>query len=189
MLLRLLGDRQGNVIEIGSGTGQHVVTFAVALPNLTWWPSDPDPSHLASIDAWRAERDLANVEAPIALDASASDWRLDQDGRPPSRDIEAIVGINVLHISPWSVSLGLLRAAARYLKPDGLLIVYGPFLRDGVHTAPSNAAFDVHLRQQNEQWGVRDTADLKAAARESGLGLAEIIDMPANNAMLVFEHA
>ncbi|MEM8951273.1 MAG: DUF938 domain-containing protein, partial [Pseudomonadota bacterium] len=75
------------------------------------------------------------------------------------------------------------------LKPDGLLIVYGPFLRDGVHTAPSNAAFDVHLRQQNEQWGVRDTADLKAAARESGLGLAEIIDMPANNAMLVFEHA
>ena len=189
VLLRLFDDKAGNVIEIGSGTGQHVVTFAAALPNLTWWPSDPDPLHRASIDAWRAERDLPNVEPPIDLDASASDWRLDQDGRPPSQDIDAILCINVLHISPWPVSLGLVRAAARYLKTDGLLVVYGPFARDGVHTASSNAAFDAHLRQQNDQWGVRDIADLKAIAAENGLETTEIIDMPANNSMLIFGHA
>ena len=188
VLLRLLGDKTGNVIEIGSGTGQHIVAFAGALPNLTWWPSDPDPLRRASIDAWRKERDLANVRMPTDLDAAASDWKLGQDGRPPSQDVVAILSINVLHIAPWSVSLGLLRSASRYLKADGSLIVYGPFARDGVHTAPSNAAFDAHLRQQNEQWGVRDSTDLNAVARRNGVELSEIIDMPANNAMLVFDH-
>lgn len=152
MLLRLLGGRTGNVIEIGSGTGQHLVTFAAALPNLTWWPSDPDPLHRASIDAWRAQRDLANVRLPVDLDAAASDWTLGQDGRPPSQNIDAILSINVLHIAPWPFSLGLIQAAAQYLKADGVLVVYGPFARDGAHTAPSNAAFDAHLRQQNDEW-------------------------------------
>ena len=189
VLLHLLGDKTGNVIEIGSGTGQHVVTFAAALSNLTWWPSDPDPLHRASIDAWRARHGLANVRPPVDLDAAASDWTLGQDGRPPSQDIDAILGINVLHIAPWPVSLGLIQTAARYLKADGRLVVYGPFARDGVHTAPSNAAFDAHLRQQNDQWGVRDRADLHAAALENSLELTEIIDMPANNTILVFERA
>ena len=189
VLKRLLGDRTGDVIEIGSGTGQHVVTFAAALPDLTWWPSDPNPSHRASIEAWRAERDLFNVRPAIDLDAAAPDWRLDQAGRPPGRDIDVLLAINVLHITPWAVSLGLLSGAARHLKAGGLLVVYGPFARDGAPIAPSNAAFDAHLRQQNGQWGVRDIADLKAEALENGLELAEIIDMPANNNTLIFEQA
>ncbi len=106
VLLRLLGDRTGDVIEIGSGTGQHVNTFAAALPNLTWWPSDPAPSHRASIDAWRARCGLANVRRPIDLDATSSDWKLGEIGRPPSQEIDAILVINVLHIAPWRVSLG-----------------------------------------------------------------------------------
>ncbi len=187
VLLRLLGNKTGNVIEIGSGTGQHLVTFAAALPNLIWWPSDPDPLHRASIDAWRAQRGLANVRLPVDLDAAASDWTLGQGGRPPCRDIDGILGINVLHIAPWPVSLGLIRAAARYLNANGILVVYGPFVRDGVHVAPSNATFDAHLRQQNDQWGVRDIADLNAAALKNGLKLNEIIEMPANNTTLVFQ--
>lgn len=186
VLLRLLGDKTGNIIEVGSGTGQHLVTFAAALPSLTWWPSDPAPSHRASIDAWGARCGLANVKRPIDLDAAASDWKLDEIGRPPSQEIDAILVINVLHIAPWPVSSGLMQAAARYLKSDGVLIAYGPFAQDGVHTAPSNAAFDAHLRQQNDWWGVRDRADLNTAAKENGLKLAEVIDMPANNTTLVF---
>ena len=187
VLLRLLGDKTGNVIEIGSGTGQHLVTFAAALPNLTWWPSDPAPSHRASIDAWGARCGLANVARASDLDATTSDWKLDEIGRPPSQEIDAILVINVLHIAPWPVSPGLMQAAARYLKSDGMLIVYGPFAEGGIHKAPSNAAFDAHLRQQNEQWGVRDIADLDAAAKTNGLKLAERLDMPANNTTLVLE--
>ncbi|MGI9487124.1 MAG: DUF938 domain-containing protein [Geminicoccaceae bacterium] len=187
VLLRLLGDRTGNVIEIGSGTGQHVITFAAALPHLIWWPSDPAPSHRASINAWRARRGLMNVRRPIDLDAAASDWKLGEIERPPSQEIDAILVINVLHITPWPVSLGLMQGAARYLKSDGMLIVYGPFAQGGVHVAPSNAAFDTHLRKQNDGWGVRDSADLNAAATTNGLKLAEMLDMPANNTTLVFE--
>ncbi len=187
VLLRLLGDRTGNVIEVGSGTGQHLIAFAAALPNLTWWPSDPAPSHRASIDAWRSRSGLANVKRPIDLDATALDWKLDETGRPTSQEIDAVLVINVLHIAPWPVSPGLMQAAARYLKSDGMLIVYGPFAERGVHKAPSNAAFDAHLRQQNDQWGVRDIADLDVAAKTNGLKLAEMLDMPANNTTLVFE--
>ena len=187
VLLRLLGDRTDHVIEIGSGTGQHVITFAAALPNLTWWPSDPAPSHRASINAWRGGSGLANVRRAIDLDATTSDWKLGETGRPPSQGVDAILVINVLHIAPWPVSLGLMQAAARYLKSDGMLIIYGPFAKDGVHRAPSNATFDAQLRQQNDQWGVRDSADLDAAATTNGLKLAEILDMPSNNTTLVFE--
>jgi hypothetical protein len=187
VLLRLLGDKTGNVIEIGSGTGQHLVTFAAALPNLTWWPSDPASSHRASIEAWGSRSGLANVRRPIDLDATTSDWKLDEIGRPPGQVIDAILVINVLHIAPWPVSLGLMQAAARYLKLDGMLIVYGPFAERGVHRAPSNATFDAQLRRQNDQWGVRDIADLDAAAKTNGLKLAERLDMPANNTTLVFE--
>ncbi|MGI9501236.1 MAG: DUF938 domain-containing protein, partial [Geminicoccaceae bacterium] len=149
VLLRLLGDKTGDVIEVGSGTGQHLVTFAACLPNLIWWPSDPNPSHRASIDAWRARHGLANVRLPIHLDAAASEWKLGEIGRPPNQETDAVLVINVLHIAPWPVSLGLMQAAARNLKSDGMLIVYGPFAMDGVHRAPSNATFDAHLRQQN----------------------------------------
>ncbi len=187
VLLRLLSDKTGNVIEIGSGTGQHLIAFATALPNLTWWPSDPAQLHRASIEAWGARSGLANVRRASDLDAKTSDWKLDENGRPPSQEIDAILVINVLHIAPWPVSPGLMQAAARYLNSDGMLIVYGPFAEGGIHKAPSNAAFDAHLREQNDQWGVRDIADLNAAAKTSGLKLTERLDMPANNTTLVFE--
>jgi len=179
----------GNVLEIGSGTGQHVVAFAEKTPKLTWWPSDPNDKHLASIDAWRRHRGLANVRPPLRLDLSgldqaASDRRSDQpDGLPHS--FRAIVCINVLHIAPWSVTEGLLRCASSSLEEDGQLFVYGPFMRDGRHTAPSNAAFDASLRRENTAWGVRDTAAIDAQAQRLGLRLAEVVEMPANNFVLI----
>ena len=188
-LRRLLGDKTGNVLEIGSGSGQHVVTCAATLPDLVWWPSDPDPQHRASIEAWRASSALENVRPPVDLDAAALDWLLGQDGRPPANDIAAILAINLLHIAPWSAAVGLLAAATSYLDRDGVLIIYGPFTRNGVHTAPSNAAFDAYLRRQNAEWGVRDIADLEALAAMNGLELAATIDMPANNVMLVLERS
>ena len=188
-LQRLLGDKTGNVLEIGSGTGQHVVTFAATLSHLVWWPSDPDPQHRASIEAWRASSALENVRPPVDLDAAALDWQLGQEEQPPANDIAAILAINLLHIAPWSAAEGLLAAATRYLDKDGVLIIYGAFARNGAHTASSNAAFDAYLRRQNAEWGVRDTADLEALAAMNGLQLTEIIDMPANNAMLVFERS
>jgi SAM-dependent methyltransferase len=188
-LQRLLGDKTGNVLEIGSGTGQHVVAFAVTLSHLVWWPSDPDPQHRGSIKAWQASSALENVRLPVDLDAAALDWQLGRDGRPPANEIAAILAINLLHIAPWSVAEGLLAAAKRYLDKDGVLIIYGPFARNGAHTASSNAAFDAYLLRQNAEWGVRDTADLEALAAMNGLELAEIIDMPTNNVMLVLEHS
>ena len=185
VLERVLGARSGNVIEIGSGTGQHVVAFARALPRLTWWPSDLAPEHLRSIEAWRRHGGLGNVEPPVMLDAAQADWRLGEAGRPPRSELAAILCINVLHIAPWAVAEGLMHAAARYLRADGYVIVYGPFSRDRSHTARSNAAFDAALRAQDPTWGVRDTADLEALALSQGLRLTETIGMPANNLTLV----
>lgn len=184
-LERLLGDKTGNVLEIGSGTGQHVVTFAATLSHLVWWPSDPDPQHRSSIKAWRASSALENFKPPVDLDAAALDWQLGRDRRPPANDIAAILAINLLHIASWSAAEGLLAAATSYLDRDGVLIIYGPFARNGSHTASSNAAFDAYLRRQNAEWGVRDTADLETLAAMNGLQLTEIIDMPANNVILV----
>ena len=188
-LQRLLGDKTGNVLEIGSGTGQHVVTFAATLSRLVWWPSDPDPQHRASIEAWRTSSALENVRPPVDLDAATPDWLLGRDGRPPANDIAAILAINLLHIAPWSAAEGLLAAATIYLEKDGMLIIYGPFVRNGAHTASSNAAFDAYLRRQNAEWGVRDIADLEALAAMNGLEIAETTYMPANNVMLVLERS
>ena len=188
-LQRLLGDKTGNVLEIGSGTGQHVVTFAATLSHLVWWPSDPDPQNRASIEAWRASSALENVKPPVDLDAAALDRQLGRDGQPPANDIAAILAINLLHIAPWSAAEGLLAAATSYLDKDGVLIIYGPFARNGAHTASSNAVFDAYPRRQNAEWGVRDIADLEALAAMNGLELAEATDMPANNIMLVLERS
>jgi hypothetical protein len=179
-----LADATGDALEIGSGTGQHVVTFAAQTPGLTWWPSDPNDNHCRSIEAWRRHAGLANVRAPLRLDMSAADWRRDQPPDLPA-SFRAIVCINVLHIAPWSVTEGLLQCAAAALPSDGRLFVYGPFMRDGRHTAPSNAAFDESLRRGNPEWGVRDTAAIGEAARVRGLRLADIVEMPANNFVLV----
>jgi hypothetical protein len=175
----------GDVLEIGSGTGQHAVAFARRSPYLTWWPSDVHAPNLDSIAAWTRHEGLANLCPPQQIDLTKSDWnwRNDQAG---SRPLLAILCINVLHISPWSASQNLFSGAGRLLRADGRLLLYGPFMRDGVHTAPSNAAFDATLRAENPEWGVRDLRDLCALASEAGLSLIQLTPMPANNLVLAF---
>ena len=179
-----LDGRAGDALEVGSGTGQHAVAFARQSPAVTWWPSDLNANHLASIAAWRADAALSNLRAPLRLDLGDPQW--DTGEAAPPANLLAIVCINVLHISPWRVSENLLAGAGRLLQPDGRLFVYGPFRRDGAHTAPSNAAFDASLRSQDPAWGVRDTRDLAALAEQNGLQLAEAAPMPANNFTLVW---
>ena len=179
-----LQGRTGDVLEVGSGTGQHAVAFASRWPGVTWWPTDLNDNHLRSIAAWRALAKLNNVKAPVRLDASQNDWRLPELGLPSP--FVAIFCANVIHISPWKVAEGLFAGAARHLAADGRLFLYGPFKRDGQHNAPSNAAFDESLRRQNPEWGVRDIAELRALATANQLRLAQISEMPSNNAILTF---
>jgi len=181
-----LEGRSGDVLEVGSGTGEHVIAYARNAPGVTWWPSDVHPRHLASIAAWRAHARLANVQAPARVDLLDAAW----DAALPMPDrLIAIVCVNVLHISPWRVTENLLAGAGRRLRPDGRLFVYGPFRRDGAHTAPSNAAFDASLRAQDPAWGVRDTSDIATVAERRGLRIADIAPMPANNFTLVITRA
>ncbi len=183
-----MGEQTGDVLELGSGTGQHAVEFARQAPRLTWWPSDTYPSHLASIDAWRRHAGFANLRAPQRIDLTDPDWTWAANGQACGK-LTAILCINVLHISPWRVSQNLISGSARLLRDSGRLIVYGPFMRDGAHTAPSNAAFDASLRAENPDWGVRDVRELSALALDAGLKLEEIVPMPANNLVLVFARA
>ena len=180
-----LTQQDGDVLEIGSGTGQHIVAFARKAPRLTWWPSDILEAHLRSIEAWSAEAALSNLRKPQILDLTNAGWRPDGIEVP----LTAIICINVLHISPWSVSENLLSGAARLLRPGGRLFVYGPFMRDGVHTAPSNASFDESLRAGNPDWGVRDIGELSDVAVRHGLSAIEPTPMPANNFVLTVIHA
>ncbi|HEY1473437.1 MAG TPA: DUF938 domain-containing protein [Pseudolabrys sp.] len=175
----------GDVLELGSGTGQHVSTFAQRSPQLTWWPSDIYPSHLASIEAWRHHTGLANMRAPQRIDLSNPAWFWMAESHTGGA-LAAMLCINVLHISPWHVAQNLIGGAGRYLAGNGRLFVYGPFKRGGQHTAPSNAAFDASLRAENPDWGVRDVADLNGLAQDAGLKEAEIVPMPANNLVLMF---
>ena len=168
----------GTVLEVASGSGEHVVHFAAAFPHLDWQPSDPDPAGLASITAWSAEAGGANVAPPLALDAAAPCWPVDR--------ADAILCINMVHISPWAATLGLFAGAARLLAPGAPLILYGPYIDPDVPTAESNLAFDASLRARNPDWGLRDLDRVKAAARGAGLTFAERRAMPANNLMLLF---
>jgi SAM-dependent methyltransferase len=177
----------GDVLEIGSGTGQHAAEFARQAPGITWWPSDHLDSHLRSIAAWRTHSKLPNLRPPIRLDASKPSWPLTELGLPET--FVAMFCANVIHISPWAVAQNLFAAAGRHLAPDGRLFLYGPFRRDGVHNSMGNEAFDKGLRSENREWGVRDTADLRKLAERNGLRLAELVEMPANNAILIFERA
>ncbi len=189
VLSRWLEDKPGNVLEVGSGTGQHVVEFARRSPHILWWPSDIDERNIESIEAWRRHAHLGNVEAPRRLDLTAPDWGLSGEDSATLSALTAIFCANVLHISPWAATDGLMRGAAQRLQPEGRLFVYGPFMQGGRHTAPSNAAFDASLRARDPAWGVRDIDDVRAAAHAQGLVLAEIEPMPANNMMLIFECA
>lgn len=183
-----LGTQEGDVLEVGSGTGQHACEFARRAPQLTWWPSDIQPAHLASIAAWRRQAGLANLRAPQAIDLGDPAWSWQGDGGTGGK-LAAILCINVLHISPWRVAQNLFAGAGRQLRPGGYLFIYGPFKRDGAHTAPSNERFDATLRAENPDWGVRDIGDLSALAQKAGLSLSETAAMPANNLVLVFARA
>ena len=186
VLQRYLAGQSGDVVEAGSGTGQHVVDFARHFPDIVWWPSDLNEVHLKSIAAWRAHAGLENIRAPLRLDLSDSAWCREWPGgsAPP---LLAVFCANVIHIAPWQVAEGLFAGAARTLRPDGRLFLYGPFKRDGKHTALSNAVFDTSLRDRDPEWGVRDIGDLEKLAASVGLVLVEAAEMPANNLVLVFE--
>jgi hypothetical protein len=171
----------GLVLEIASGSGEHVVHFARAFPALDWQPSDPDPDALASILAWSGQAALTNLRPPVMLDAGAPDWPVDH--------CEALLCINMIHISPWEAALGLLRGGARILPAGGLLYLYGPYMRDGVETAPSNLAFDASLKARDPRWGLRRLEDVTAAADGEGLAFERLVEMPANNLSLIYRKA
>ena len=171
----------GLVLEIGCGTGEHAVHFAEAMPSLTWLPSDPDSDSRASTASWIQFTELSNVLPPLDIDVCAKSWGVEQ-----TAPFDAIVSLNMVHIAPWAASLGLFAGAGRLLRVGGLLFLYGPFMRDGVHNAPSNAAFDASLKARNPSWGLRDIAELERVGESSGLSLRETIEMPANNMSLVF---
>lgn len=187
MLVPLLAGRRGDLLEVGSGTGEHAAALAPVLPGLRWWPTDPDPDQRASIDAHAADAMAPNLRPACALDAAA-DWPLGEPGVPPT-PLAAIFSANVLHISPWAVTEGLLRNAARHLAAEGLLILYGPFALDGRHTGPGNADFDASLRQRNPAWGVRDLTVVAALAAAWGLVLTRSVPMPADNMINLFARA
>lgn len=171
----------GLVLEIASGTGQHVAHFAANLPGLKWQPSDPNTASHPSISAWVAEAGLANVHPPLALDVTADVWPVDEAA--------AILCINMIHISPWAATEGLLRGAARLLPAHGVLYLYGPYKRSGHHTAPSNAEFDASLKARNPEWGVRNLEDVLTLASQHGFECAEVVEMPANNLSVVLRRA
>ena len=186
VLQRYLAGKSGDVVEAGSGTGQHVVDLARHLPEITWWPSDLNAQHLKSILAWRAYAGLQNVRPPLRIDLSDSEWCAEMHNGNGPANLLAVFCANVIHIAPWRVAEGLMAGAARYLHDDGHLFLYGPFKRDGKHTALSNAVFDTSLRERDPEWGVRDIADVEQLANGVGLALIEIAEMPANNLVLVF---
>jgi SAM-dependent methyltransferase len=181
-----LRGNSGDVFEAGSGTGQHVVTFARQTPDIQWWPSDFNEAHLKSIAAWRAHTQLANVHAPRRIDLSDPAWPLALQADDGPRELLAVFCANVIHIAPWRVAEGLIAGAARALRPKGRLFLYGPFKRDGKHTALSNAVFDTSLRNGDPEWGVRDVEEVAATAKRAGLSLREIVEMPANNLIVAF---
>ena len=176
-VLRRVLPPQGLVLEIASGTGQHAAHCAAHLPGLVWQPSDLDTGAHASITAWAAHGGLSNVRPRLTIDVTQEPWPLER--------ANAIVCINMIHISPWDASIGLMRGAERLLPPGGVLYLYGPYKRGGAHTAPSNAAFDESLRQQNPAWGVRNLEDVAALASRHGFDLEEVVEMPANNLSVI----
>jgi SAM-dependent methyltransferase len=189
VLQAFLAGKSGDVLEAGSGTGQHVVHFARQTPDINWWPSDYNAQHLKSINAWLIHAGLPNIRPPLRIDLSDPAWCPQlHDGSGPG-PLLAVFCANVIHIAPWRVAEGLFEGAGRYLRADGRLFLYGPFKRDGKHTALSNAVFDTSLRERDAEWGVRDIADVEKLAAGVGLALVETVAMPANNLILAFERS
>jgi hypothetical protein len=179
-VLREVLPPRGTVLEIASGSGEHAVFFAGEFPRLRWQPTDADPGALESIEAWRAEAGRGNVLPPLGLDVQREPWPAGAEGA------DAMVCINMVHISPWQATEALMRGAGRVLKDDAPLVLYGPFLVPGVETAPSNLAFDASLRGRNPEWGLRDLEVVTAEAARHGLRRERVVQLPSNNLSVVF---
>ncbi|TSC25196.1 DUF938 domain-containing protein [Corallococcus sp. Z5C101001] len=177
-VLREVLPASGTLLEVASGTGQHAAFFARAFPGLTWQPTDAEPEALESIDAWCAGEGLANVLPARVLDASADTW--------PVAHADAMLCVNMIHIAPWTACQGLMRGAARVLRPGGRLVLYGPYFVEGQQTAPSNIAFDESLRARAPSWGVRELGAVAAEAARNGLQRERVVEMPSNNLTVVF---
>jgi SAM-dependent methyltransferase len=180
-VLRRVLPAAGVVLEVGSGSGEHAAFFAAELPGLIWQPSDVDADNLASIAAHAAEARRTNLRPPLRIDAAAVPWP-----GVETASVDAVLCVNVIHIAPWPVCEGLVAGAAAALKPDGRLILYGPFMRGGRHTAASNAAFDRTLKARDPRFGVRDLGNVDAEASARGFSLDHVVAMPANNLTLIF---
>ncbi|WP_373546463.1 DUF938 domain-containing protein [Chamaesiphon sp.] len=190
-VLRQVLPPTGTILEISSGTGEHAIFMAPRLAPRYWLPSDPNPDARASIAAWQQSAPCDNIYPPIDLDASSSQWLVESEELPncdlQQHPITAIVNINMIHIAPPSAYLGLFSGAKRVLPIDGILYLYGPFKQGGVHTAPSNAAFDASLQSQNPEWGIRDLEEITRVAHSHHLELQKVYPMPANNLSVVFK--
>jgi SAM-dependent methyltransferase len=178
-VLRRLAPAHGTVLEVASGSGEHAAHFAAALPGLVFQPSDPDAARRASIDAWCDG--IANVRPALALDAAGPGW--------PTGPFDLVLCCNMIHIAPWAAAEGLVAGAGRVLPTGGTLLLYGPFRRQGVPTAPSNEAFDADLRARNPAWGLRDLEAVDALARAAGFTAPEVTQMPANNLCVAWKRA
>ncbi|MEN8195371.1 MAG: DUF938 domain-containing protein [Pseudomonadota bacterium] len=170
----------GSALEIASGTGQHAAAFAEAFPDIDWQPSDQDAAARDSISGWVVESGLGNLLPPLNIDVMRADWPNAING-----ELDLVVCINMIHISPWAACGGLMQGAGKLLREGGLLYLYGPYMRDGEHTAASNAAFDESLRGRNPAWGIRDMGEVAAVAGAHGMTLESVIAMPANNFSLI----
>ena len=177
ILMRYL-PAQGEVLEVGSGTGQHVLHFAQAMPHIRWQPTERDADARKSIASWLRQTPAPNINTPLPLDVHDTIW--------PAHDVAAVVCINMIHIAPPSATEALLRGAGKVIAPGGILFLYGPYRRQGRHTSPSNEAFDARLKAQNPEWGVRNLEDVVQLASTVGFELAQTHDMPANNLVVVF---
>ena len=178
----------GNILEIASGSGQHVLVFANTFSEHIFWPSDLNMDHLHSIEAWRPDAVLNNLRPPFKLDVSNKNWGIGDVDRPP-KGLDAIININMVHISPIEAAKNLFWGAGQHLGKLGQLILYGPFTKNGQHTAPSNIEFDDHLRRNNASWGIRDIKEVSTFANSNKLFLDRLVPMPSNNFMLIFRRS
>ena len=177
-VLRRVLPENAAVLEVASGSGEHGVHFASHLPSVTWHPTDADPELLASINAWRHASDLPNLRPARWLDVLKKPW--------PTIEVDAVVNINMLQVSPWEACPALFEGVAQVLRPGGVVVMYGPYKRAGKHTSESNASFDATVRENDPRWGVRNLEDVAAAAHARGLILEEVIEMPANNLAVIY---
>lgn len=189
VLEKVLPEKFGNdaslsALEISSGSGQHVVYFAERFPKVVWQPSDIDERYLESIKAYITESKLENVKLPVTVDVTKdiSEWPEPLGANP----VDVLLNINMVHITPWACTEGLFAAAAKILKPSGIMVTYGPYAIHGEISPESNVSFNESLKSQNAAWGLRDIDDLEKEAKKNGLNFDAMFDMPSNNKTLIW---